>query len=340
MSNLARIEQAKTNAVSLEGVSRGIHATEKNITVMTEDACNETPHSAEDTTMLVKAKHKRRSLLISALTIALLLLLLCRLLFSILAATLSLFRQNEEQQVNDGPPNQIISVPIVNVNLQHSSGTNHGDEAHLAKANTRSSLQEALTTAQDTFDRFLFSQSHVDLEGCIESWKNVLTICPNDHEIRPSILKNLGKSLRARFDRSGDMSDLEQSKSHQQAALSLLPIDHPIRPSSLSNLGNALRARFNRTSDAVDLDESIRHYQEALSLHPNDHINRPDCLNNLSGVLELRFHMTGDKVDLEESTRLCQEALSLLPICRADDAADFNDLSGALPLVSVAIFQH
>ncbi|KAG9007327.1 hypothetical protein FRB94_014449 [Tulasnella sp. JGI-2019a] len=203
-----------------------------------------------------------------------------------------------------------------------------------AKANTRSSLQEALTTAQDTFDQFLFSQSHVDLEGCIESWKNVLTICPNDHEIRPSILKNLGKSLRARFDRSGDMSDLEQSIRHQQAALSLLPIDHPIRPSSLSNLGNALRARFNRTSDAVDLDESIRHYQEALSLHPNDHINRPDCLNNLSGVLELRFHMTGDKVDLEESTRLCQEALSLLPICRADDAADFNDLSGALPLSS------
>ncbi|KAG8989476.1 hypothetical protein FRB94_014370 [Tulasnella sp. JGI-2019a] len=148
---------------------------------------------------------------------------------------------------------------------------------------------------------------------------------------------NIGELLQTRFDRSGDMGDLDESIRHQQTALSLQPIGDPIRASPLSSLGNALRTRFRRRGDMVDLDESIRRYQEALSLYPIGHADRPDSLNVLSVEFGIRFDRKGDKADLVESTRLCQEALSLLTMGCADGAAHFNKPNSVLPLAEAKL---
>ncbi|KAG8985114.1 hypothetical protein FRB94_004028, partial [Tulasnella sp. JGI-2019a] len=219
--------------------------------------------------LLVEAKLPERNLWSSVLAAALLLLLLCRLCCSILATTLSLLRLKRWQG------GDAVSAPTrtANIILQHEHEMNPGDEAHsdMDAGKTELSLQEALRASQDAFDQFLASQLDEDLNGSIESWKNVLELCPIGHEIRSSILKNLGKLLLTRFDRTGDMADLEESIRHQQAALSLWPMDHPIRPSSLRNLGKALKTRFDLRGDTTDLDESILHYREVLNLHPIDH---------------------------------------------------------------------
>ncbi|KAG8977998.1 hypothetical protein FRB93_011414, partial [Tulasnella sp. JGI-2019a] len=275
------------------------------------------------------------SLLILALTAALLLFLMCRIWYSILATILSPLRQDKGEQRNDAPSNQVTTFHGVSINVQHDSGPCLSDQpnSELAEANTESSLQEALVAGQDAFDKFLDSQRDVDLDRSIESWRHVLGICPIGHEIHPSILKNLGKLLQTQFDRSSDMGDLGESIRYQQMALSLWPMDHPIRPSSLSNLGNALRTRFDRQGDMADLDESICRYQEALSLHPMGHPDRPDSLNKLGGVLAIRFDHKGDKTDLDESTRLCQEALSLLTTGCANYSDSLNHLDSVLPQI-------
>ncbi|KAG9018338.1 hypothetical protein FRB93_000041 [Tulasnella sp. JGI-2019a] len=334
-------------SVSDYGVSGEIHATDLSFRSTgrdrrrqdgdgTPDVCDkEVPY--EDTPLLVGATLPEHNLFILILAAALLPLLLCRLLFSILTAAFSLLHlfawQKKGQQGSDTSLNHSTSLGTIAMNLQNDSGENSSDMANSDLAeNAELSLQEALRAGQDTFDQFSASQREEDLVCSITSWQNALALCPMGHEIRASILKNLGKLLRSRFDRSGDMGDLEESIRHQQAAISLWPIDHPVRPSSLSQLGNALRTRFNQRGDMADLDESICRYQEALSLYPQGHADRPDCLNNLSCVLGVRFDRNGDKVDLEESARLCQEVLSLLTMSREDESGRPNNLNQILPL--------
>ncbi|KAG9029322.1 hypothetical protein FRB95_005486 [Tulasnella sp. JGI-2019a] len=337
-------------SVSDYGVSGEIHATDLSFrstgrdrrgqdgdgTPIKQDVCDkEVPY--EDTPLLVGATLPEHNLFILILAAALLPLLLCRLLFSILTAAFSLLHlfawQKKGQQGSDTSLNHSTSLGTIAMNLQNDSGENSSDMANSDLAeNAELSLQEALRAGQDTFDQFSASQREEDLVCSITSWQNALALCPMGHEIRASILKNLGKLLRSRFDRSGDMGDLEESIRHQQAAISLWPIDHPVRPSSLSQLGNALRTRFNQRGDMADLDESICRYQEALSLYPQGHADRPDCLNNLSCVLGVRFDRNGDRVDLEESARLCQEVLSLLTMSREDESGRPNNLNQILPL--------
>ncbi|KAG9028222.1 hypothetical protein FRB95_006723 [Tulasnella sp. JGI-2019a] len=298
----------------------------RDIVVGAPDACDEERTSNEETPFLstctyqTKAELQGHDLWTLFLAAGLLLLLLCRLLCSIFITALALLRLFACQKKR----------------RQHGSGTGPSDEvaSDLATKNTESSLQEALGAGQDAFDQFLASQRDEDLDDSIKSWQNVLVLCPIGHGIRQSILKNLGKSLQARFDRRGDMDDLEDRICHQQAALSLWPMDHPVCPSSLINLGNSFRARFNRQGDMGDLDESIRHFREAISLLPIGHADYPDSLNILGDALRIRFDHKGVMIDLEESTRLRQEALSGLATGYAGRPDSLNNINSELPLSS------
>ncbi|KAG9029630.1 hypothetical protein FRB95_005066 [Tulasnella sp. JGI-2019a] len=323
-------------------VSRGIHTTSmrspsttgnryeqggREMTAETLDTGDGEGPSDKDTHPLVKAKIPGRNLFTSVLTVPLLLFLLC-LLFSILLAALTLLHLFTYQKKRWQPSDTSLNEITIGTNLQSGAETSEAN-SDLIVANTELSLEDTLRAGQDAFEQFLASQRDEDLGDCIKSWKEALALCPISHDGRSSILKNLGKLLRTRFDRTGDVGDLEGSIRHQQAALSLWPMGHPILPSSQSNLGNALRTRFNLLGDMADLEESIRHYRGALSLHPVGHADRPDSLNNLSDVLKIRFDRMSDEADLEESTRLSQEALSFS--C-GDGSAHSNNLDSVLPL--------
>ncbi|KAG9026920.1 hypothetical protein FRB95_008313 [Tulasnella sp. JGI-2019a] len=288
------------------------------ITVGTLDASDKTSPCDEDTPPLVGGQLKWHGLLTSFLTATIMLLLLCHLVWSILTAALSQLRlfwcQKKIAQAQTG------------------GRANPSDEVHSnsVATNSESSLQGALRAGQDAFDQFLASENDEDLNGCIKSWKNVLGLCPMGHEIYPSILKNLGKLLQARFDRTRNMGDLEESICHQRAALCMWPMDHSIRPSSLDNLGYALRIRFSRLDDMGDLDEGIRHYQEAISIRPIGHADRPDFFDHLGVAFYTRFERTGDMADIEQSIRHHQEALTLRPIGHPNRVDSLNNLDIAL----------
>ncbi len=63
-------------------------------------------------------------------------------------------------------------------------------------------------------------------------------------------LSNLGRALRTRFERTGQLADLDQAITVGREAIDATPAGHPGRPGRLSGLGSTLQTRFERTRAA------------------------------------------------------------------------------------------
>jgi CHAT domain-containing protein len=77
---------------------------------------------------------------------------------------------------------------------------------------------------------------------------------------------NLGITQQTRFNRLGDLSDLENAISNNAKAVDLTDDGHPIKPGRLLNLGNAQLTRFNRLGDLSDLENAISNTRKAVDL--------------------------------------------------------------------------
>ena len=109
------------------------------------------------------------------------------------------------------------------------------------------------------------------------------------------MLSNLGTALLARFERTGQLADLDQALTVSREAVDATPAGHPDRPRHLSNLGTALLARFERTGQQADLDQAITRFSEAAGATPADHPDRPAHLSNLGAALRTRFGAPGSR---------------------------------------------
>jgi hypothetical protein len=63
--------------------------------------------------------------------------------------------------------------------------------------------------------------------------------------------------IRSRYERLGELSDLEESISNLRKAVELTHDGHPDQPGYLSNLGISQRRRFERLSELADLEDAI-----------------------------------------------------------------------------------
>ena len=118
-------------------------------------------------------------------------------------------------------------------------------------------------------------------------------------------------SFRHKFERLGDVADLNEAISAQQQALHLTPDDDPHQPMHLHNLGHSFQSRFERLGDLVNLDEAITAQRQAVRLTPDDHPDRPEFLDSLGGSLFSRFERLGNLVDLDEAITAQQKAVRL-----------------------------
>ena len=143
-------------------------------------------------------------------------------------------------------------------------------------------------------------------------------------------LNNRGIFLLTRFERRGEMGDIEGSIRCHREALELRPAPHPNQSDSLNNLAYALCRRFEQKGDFENLEESIRCHREALELFPAPHPNRSTSLNNLASALSTRFEQKGDFENINESIRCHREALELRPAPHPDRSSSLNNLASAL----------
>jgi tetratricopeptide (TPR) repeat protein len=123
-------------------------------------------------------------------------------------------------------------------------------------------------------------------------------------------LGNLGAALRASYNHSGDLVDLEEAidayrRSIRQSSGGWIQGNLGM---AYSNLANALRARYEAISNERDLTESIEWHEKAFEHYDPGDVDRPGRLFNLSVALRRRYQVSGQQADLDRSQELSQAA--------------------------------
>ncbi|KAG8857703.1 hypothetical protein FRB91_011018 [Serendipita sp. 411] len=143
-------------------------------------------------------------------------------------------------------------------------------------------------------------------------------------------LNHLGVSLLIRFERLGNLDDVNNSVARHQEAVSLTSDDHPGKPSRLSDLGNSLLARFECLGNLDDIENAIARHQEAVDLAPEDHPHKPRWLSNLGNSLATRFKRRGNLNDIHNAVTRHQAAVNLTPDGHPNKHSRLNNLGSSL----------
>ncbi|CAE6465909.1 unnamed protein product [Rhizoctonia solani] len=123
----------------------------------------------------------------------------------------------------------------------------------------------------------------------------------------------MGTSLRKRFERLGELKDVEQAVEYGYLEVSLMTPGHPELPSRLANLAASHSYRFQRLGELGDLEKAIKCGGYAATLAPYDHPHLPGLLTNLGVSHKNRFKRLGDLDDLEKAIEYQSDAVDLTP---------------------------
>ncbi|KAG2083938.1 CHAT domain-containing protein [Suillus cothurnatus] len=124
-----------------------------------------------------------------------------------------------------------------------------------------------------------------------------------------------GHRLLARYRRTQNSGDLDQSIKHFERASDLCPMNHPYRPAALFNLATAKLVSCQAGGRYLDLDIPINLFQDALDLCPIDHPDRTVTQLHLAIALLSRFTKRGFQTDADMAEELLREVLDA---CHAD----------------------
>jgi tetratricopeptide (TPR) repeat protein len=183
-----------------------------------------------------------------------------------------------------------------------------------------------ITLATCVQSRFNISGDRADLAEAISLNREALDLLPHDDPRQHCLLGTLSETLLAQFERSDQLSDLEEAISQLQQALGA----YPAQPTLLDALAKAMKSRFDHTDQLADLEEAIVLHRESLSLlHPED-CNRPGSLSHLGFALHRRFHHSNSVSDIDEALSKHQEALSLVPVPHRERWIVLNNIADSL----------
>ncbi|NHO85126.1 tetratricopeptide repeat protein [Micromonospora sp. CMU55-4] len=117
----------------------------------------------------------------------------------------------------------------------------------------------------------------------------------------PMGLANLALMLRDRFERLGEIADLQRSIALLRDVLNGTDAEDPDQARRLSALGAVLNLRFTAIDDPADLDTAISLHREAVRRARNSDPHRLDYLSNLGHALHDRYEDRGSLTDLHDA---------------------------------------
>ncbi|KZV69399.1 TPR-like protein [Peniophora sp. CONT] len=164
----------------------------------------------------------------------------------------------------------------------------------------------------------------------IEDLRRKLALMPEDHPDLVEDLRSLGTALRKRFERFGDIDDIEEAVTAERRAVDLTPEGHPDLPGFLSNLGASLMCRFERLGKVKDLDAAITALHRAVDLTPEEHPGLPGFLSNLGLSLMRRFERLGEVKGIDAAVMALQRAVGLWPEGHPSIPLTLLNLGGSL----------
>ncbi|MEO3749412.1 CHAT domain-containing protein [Streptomyces sp. B6B3] len=168
------------------------------------------------------------------------------------------------------------------------------------------------------------------LSAAVDLWQRMAHAIPADHPQRAAVLSDLLNALRIRYERVGELADLEDAITAGRAAVQATPTNHFQRAGRLSNLGAVLHLRFERVGELADLEDAIDRLRAAVEATPTNDPDRAGRLSNLGVALESRFGRVGELVDLEDAITAGRAAVEATPIYHPARAMFLSNLGGTL----------
>ena len=143
-----------------------------------------------------------------------------------------------------------------------------------------------------------------DLDAMIAEEREALHHDPSGGRERAAMLSELGVGLRASYDLTGRVAELDESIKVHREAIEQTPPTHPAGLAiRLNALGTALTARYGRFRQMADLTTSIEVYEQALAAAPDGFPHISLLLSNAGGAYRARYEdeRGGDPGDLTEA---------------------------------------
>ncbi|KAJ7288643.1 CHAT domain-containing protein, partial [Mycena rebaudengoi] len=140
-------------------------------------------------------------------------------------------------------------------------------------------------------------------------------------------LENLAVSFADRYQRFGDVKDLEAALQNDQAAVEKTPEGHPDLAGRLQNLAISFRDRYQQSGDVKDLEAALQNDQAAVEQTPEGHPDLAGRLKNLAASFADRYKRFGDVKDLEAALQNDQAAVEQTPEGHPDLAGRLQSLA-------------
>ncbi|KAI0594107.1 CHAT domain-containing protein [Biscogniauxia sp. FL1348] len=174
-----------------------------------------------------------------------------------------------------------------------------------------------------TLDNAEIASPYIDKARELVSWS---------HYGKASQLSNSGYLLARKFERFGNLDDLEEAILLTENALDITPAHHPDRAARLNNLGNWLGVQFEQTGAMDHLKRAISKSEEAVQTTPHNHPSRAKRLSSLAHWLARRHERTGSWQDLEQAILFVEQAVNLTEFDHPDRPAYLASLSNMMAL--------
>ncbi|KEP49977.1 aromatic di-alanine and TPR containing protein [Rhizoctonia solani 123E] len=129
---------------------------------------------------------------------------------------------------------------------------------------------------------------------------------------------SLGISYIDRYQRLGELADLEKAIECFARALALTPDGHPGMSHRYASFGVSYTQRFQRLGELADLEKAIEYNTRALALTPDSHRDMSGHHANLGISYSDRFKRLGELADLEKAIEYHTRALALTPDSHPD----------------------
>jgi tetratricopeptide (TPR) repeat protein len=163
--------------------------------------------------------------------------------------------------------------------------------------------------------RFTLKENLEDIEMAVTHQRDALELTPDDApQVQLATWWDLlGSCHYYRYDRAGNVEDLEESIRSHQKSVEFTEDGDPALLVRLSNLGVPYMSRFEHLGNLDDITEAVKVQERTVNLSSEDDAKLPTRLNNLGLSLIQRYHHTDSEDDLKEAITHQQRSVALTP---------------------------
>ncbi|KAL6902611.1 CHAT domain-containing protein [Trichoderma evansii] len=126
--------------------------------------------------------------------------------------------------------------------------------------------------------------------------------------IHVMLITNAAILLEARYNKTGNLDDLEEAVHILQESLE---VDHQDPETLLGTLGIMLYCRYIATERTEDLEKAIEITQKVITLTNSDSYNYVAAINLLSGLFRAKYSITGEIALLHKAIAILEQPLAL-----------------------------